>query len=400
MRQKENVNTLWETLQYRHADLPAAMDSIPSLADCQVYDLSDGKALYLLLDHAHWQCNDHPYLLCKCNRGDDNCQGIVADEEYMRLFKESEKQWSKREVLTQDRVEFGDGTPYSLKVHRKWCQQENFGVRHMGAMPCNYKISQIRFDVFHGRGGIIKVIVKYIRKQFEGIPRNVTLFAAFLRKLPSWDSYVIDPWVSNATNSRLKGRHTAAFCDNIHECIAVLKKLSPGGLMNDLCESLAAFHTMSKILGFVIVDQFNMAKHVLGTSSNINDQTSPQDIANAVMSKYDELVVKFRKYGLRSFMTNRRSGDKETFYVHVLTRYMPKIMRETYQRHSLGVGIFSMEGFEYKNYTSKQVLNNRTNGKVSTNIVLQSMRVLQLLFGCAYVDPDAEIKRRNILNKK
>lgn len=170
--------------------------------------------------------------------------------------------------------------------------------------------------------------------------------------------------------------------------------------MNDLCESLAAFHTMSKILGFVIVDQFNMVKHVLGTSSNINDQTSPQDIANAVMSKYDELVVKFRKYGLRSFMTNRRSGDKETFYVHVLTRYMPKIMRETYQRHSLGVGIFSMEGFEYKNYTSKQVLNNRTNGKVSTNIVLQSMRVLQLLFGCAYVDPDAEIKRRNILNKK
>ena len=65
-----------------------------------------------------------------------------------------------------------------------------------------------------------------------------------------------------------------------------------------------------------------------------------------------------------------------------------------------GAGIFSMEGFKYKNYTSKQVLNNRTNGKVSTNIVLQSMRVLQLLFGCAYVDPDAEIKRRNILNKK
>ena len=59
-----------------------------------------------------------------------------------------------------------------------------------------------------------------------------------------------------------------------------------------------------------------------------------------------------------------------------------------------------MEGFEYKNYTSKQVLNNRTNGKIHTNIVLQSMRVLQLLYGCAYFDPVAEKKRRNLQQSK
>ena len=85
---------------------------------------------------------------------------------------------------------------------------------------------------------------------------------------------------------------------------------------------------MSKILAFVIVDEFNMMKHVLGKISHIHDQTiSVQDIANAVSSKYDELESKFRKHGLRCFMTNRRSSNKEKFYVHVLTQYMPKLTR-------------------------------------------------------------------------
>ena len=99
-------------------------------------------------------------------------------------------------------------------------------------------------------------------------------------------------------------------------------------------------------------------------------------------------------------MTNRRIGDKETFYVHVLINYIPGIMRETYKRHKLGVEIFSMEGFEYKNYTSKQVLNNRMNGKIRSNIVLQSMRVFQLLFNCPYFDPVAEMKQRKVMDER
>ena len=76
------------------------------------------------------------------------------------------------------------------------------------------------------------------------------------------------------------------------------------------------------------------------------------------------------------------------------------MLKQTYKRHNLGLGIFSMEGFEDKNYTSKQVLNNCTNGKLKTNIVIQSLRVLQLLFNCSYFNPEAELKRRRILNEK
>ena len=50
-------------------------------------------------------------------------------------------------------------------VHKKLCQGENFGVNHINAMPLDYKISQVRFDVFHGRGAIVKVVVRYIRKK-------------------------------------------------------------------------------------------------------------------------------------------------------------------------------------------------------------------------------------------
>ena len=401
LRGKENAETLRAVMKWRHTDLPASLEGLLGLEDCHVYDLADGKALYLMLDHSHWQCNNHPYLLCKCNRGDHaNCEGIISDEEYIRLVQESEKQWNNRESLTEDRREFGDGTPYSWNVHKKWCEHENFGIRHTGAMPTDYKISQIRFDVFHGRSAIVKVITKYIRNLFEGLPRNVTLFAAFLKKLPSWDSYVIDPWISNGPNSRLKGRHTASFTNNIPQCIILLKEIAPAAMVNSLCECLSAFFAMSKILSFMRIDQFDLVQHVLPSNTDVSAESTPEDVAKAVHDAYEQLAKKLREHGLRSFMTNRRTGDKETFYVHVLTNYIPGIMRETYKRHKLGVGIFSMEGFEYKNYTSKQVLNNRTNGKIRSNIVLQSMRVLQLLFNCSYFDPVAEMKRRKVMDER
>ena len=400
LRGKENVNTLRAVLKWRHMDLPSSLEGFPGLENCHVYDLADGKALYLMLDHAHWQCNLHPYLLCKCNRGDLICEGIMHDDEWIRLVKESQSQWNNRDGLTEERREFGDGTPYSWSVHKKWCGEENFGVCHNGAMPENYKISQIRFDVFHGRSAFIKVVTKYIRKLFEGLPRNVKLFSAFLRKLPCWDPYVVDPWISNGPTSRLKGRHTASFTKNIPECVKLLKEIAPLSMVDSLCKSLMAFYTMSQILAFVTVNKFDMVKHVLPHDTAVSSESSPDDVAKAVFDTYKQLAYKFREHGLRSFMTNRRTGDKETFYVHVITQYLPKIMTDTYQRHKLGVGIFSMEGFEYKNYTSKQVLNNRTNGKIKSNIVLQSMRILQLLFKCAYFDPHAEMKRRKVMYEK
>ena len=44
-----------------------------------------------------------------------------------------------------------------------------------------------------------------------------------------------------------------------------------------------------------------------------------------------------------------REGKNETFYLYCLKYYMPHITDITHDRHKLGVGIFTMQGFERRN---------------------------------------------------
>ena len=71
---------------------------------------------------------------------------------------------------------------------------------------------------------------------------------------------------------------------------------------------------------------------------------------------------------------------------------MPTIMRVTYDRHQLGPAIFTMEGFEYKNYTSKQVMRTSTNGHGIQ--CMQSLRVMQLMYIHSVIDVKQELKIR------
>ena len=61
------------------------------------------------------------------------------------------------------------------------------------------------------------------------------------------------------------------------------------------------------------------------------------------------------------------------------------MMKQTYIRHRLGVRVFTMEGFKYKNYSSNQAVNNRTN--MQKDIEPKS---LQLQFDCNYFDVKRE----------
>eukprot|EP00957_Ditylum_brightwellii_P015137 1140869-Ditylum_brightwellii.AAC.1 len=44
--------------------------------------------------------------------------------------------------------------------------------------------------------------------------------------------------------------------------------------------------------------------------------------------------------------TSNAKGDDESFYFHVMRFYIPQLAGATFERHSLGVGIFTMQGFE------------------------------------------------------
>ena len=94
-----------------------------------------------------------------------------------------------------------------------------------------------------------------------------------------------------------------------------------------------------------------------------------------------------------SFVEHTGNGEGENFYLHVLRHYIPKHMPVTYQRHKLEVEIFSMEDFQYKNYTPKHVIQSRNNGcGVQAK---NSLNILQLLYSHAEFNVDKELKKRN-----
>ena len=49
--------------------------------------------------------------------------------------------------------------------------------------------------------------------------------------------------------------------------------------------------------------------------------------------------------------------------MHCLRFYIPKIAEETFQKHKLGLGIFTMQGFERRNKESKNTLRRFCNSK-------------------------------------
>ena len=83
------------------------------------------------------------------------------------------------------------------------------------------------------------------------------------------------------------------------------------------------------------------------------------------MKTFVENVKKFYEIGKRSFLTKVKSkvGGDETFYLHCLRFYMPMIAKDTLEKHGIGLGIFTMQGFERRNKESKNTLKRFCNGK-------------------------------------
>ena len=83
------------------------------------------------------------------------------------------------------------------------------------------------------------------------------------------------------------------------------------------------------------------------------------------MESFNNNLKKFYKLGAESFLTKDvgNKGDNETFYLHVLRFYMPKIAKQTLEKHNLGLGIYTMQGFERRNKESKNALRRFCNGK-------------------------------------
>ena len=66
-----------------------------------MYDLHDGKMLYLLTQHSLYNCKHHLFLLCKCQRGvgvqnsNHECELINHDDQ-VKYYNRSERRWNNK----------------------------------------------------------------------------------------------------------------------------------------------------------------------------------------------------------------------------------------------------------------------------------------------------------------
>ena len=206
---------------------------------------------------------------------------------------------------------------------------------------------------------MVKVQLRYIRRIMESDSQALTLFATFLRSMKGWDGYVVDPWEANDTLQRQKGKHTKEFVCSTDAVVTLLNCLLSGNRVLYFCKFLVEFRIMYIIIGLILIDEYDKVIEILRTCSpstqqlalTITTDSNPDEISDAVILKYKEEAKIMYEFGHKTCITRLQPGDAETFYLHILRHYVPWLLEDTYRNHRLGAGIFSMEAFEYKNYT-------------------------------------------------
>ena len=78
------------------------------------------------------------------------------------------------------------------------------------------------------------------------------------------------------------------------------------------------------------------------------------------------------------------SGNNETFYLHALRCYFPQLATKLFKKHCMGLGIFTMQGFERRNKESKYILTKYSNQK--GNVLIGNLhRLLEHFLITAYL---------------
>ena len=202
-------------------------------------------------------------------------------------------------------------------------------------------------------------------------------FALFLASLKSWRDYAISPWLTGDGVSRLKGFHIIEFVKRTNDITALLSSICLPHEVEHINTAFKAYEKMSKILSFVFIDEYEAVKDFL-QDSLLNGSLPKEQIANYMSETYKKYAKEFYNAGIKLFMTNAIVGDGEIFYIHNLSFYMPSIIEDTYKKHKLGPGVWSMEGFEYKNTQSKRAVYTHSNRK--GNLPAQSLARLYLIY--------------------
>ena len=147
---------------------------------------------------------------------------------------------------------------------------------------------------------------------------------------------------------------------NIPKIVDFLKKtFVETDHVKDICKGLIL---LSEITPFLVITEI---------SDNIDEYKNQ-------FERFNNNVKDFYEVGSRTFLTKRECGDDETFYMHCLRFYLPQIAADTLKKHKLGLGIYTMQGYERRNKESKNVLKGFSN--MQNNFLINNLKRLWDVF--------------------
>ena len=317
-----------------------------------IYEVSDGKMLYMILQHSLYSRRNKPYLLCTCLRGegvrDRNHQcKIIPHNKQVELYNRSLHRWGRQKRK--------QGDAYTKKKHMDWVDEDNEGCSHLGISPDLLCRDCLHFDMFHLRGAITKRLMTYLRKYILGRSlKKRNLFEEVLTTF--WNSYNIDVWKLNTNFNSFIGSEIKTFIDNIPTIVEFLNNEFSNTKQKD--HIIKGLEIWSKIVTFLQI-------------TTIDDESKYKEKLN----QFEENLKDFYEVGGKSFLTKGdKIGDDETFYMHCLRFYLPDIAKKTLKDHNLGLGVFTMQGFEHQNKISKRIWNRFNNH--TKKVLIQNLKRL------------------------
>ena len=184
------------------------------------FEVHDAKMIYNLTQHSLWNRRFHPFLLCKCKRGEavkdpinHKCQ-LISDKEYVLLYEKSKKKFEKKYN--------NEITDQNVERHREWCDLKNYGVTHYGVDPYLLPPSSIGIDGLHNRLSNVRSIWSFIREYLERFGHALQEdFAKLLSKLIG--EYYVECYQLNKNLSVMHGEQIEQFLTLIPDIITFLQ---------------------------------------------------------------------------------------------------------------------------------------------------------------------------------
>jgi hypothetical protein len=314
-------------------DRTVKFDDIPN-ARFYCYDVHDGKMLYQLLQCSQWNRKFHPFPICKCRKGvgvsmngNHECK-LFSDNEYEDLYDRSRRRWELPSTLLPKK--------YNEDLHRSWCDEHNYGVTHFGIDPLLLPMSTICFDTFHCSCAITRQLMAATRRFLlhNSTPETLKSFTDNVL-MKFWNNFLIMRWNNNMNFSCFKGNKLESFVSNSVHVVAFLQDhLFETQALHCLCEALALFPSIKSFMCQTYIDSDSVDSYKLN------------------LLQFQQNVKKFYDVAAKASIID----ENEIFYFHCLRYYMPTIAETTFDRHQLGIGIFSMQSFERRNKESKNML--------------------------------------------